>query len=416
VTFYRQNIPETEILGDKKLAGWTFEVYPQKGYLQSLIDSKNLADQQRAIDIVYAATAPTDDASRLIQAMYRSDVHRLAYFDPQSKQLKIVDVDPKQITQEQRREIFERNALLYGSEVAKKGINGAPLKAGEYWSAFIANPARGAADPFIMVDDASRAAYAKRLLQKGAPASEVQKYATPNSIILNNALAAEAKHGPGAGDVYIGQALENVGVNMLTANLPEIVSAGREWRDTGDPSRVMGTYTAAYLAVSGVVAAEYLRPVESSLARETSPFIQRNLRADPCETQLGQFLHGEAQQGRLRGIRAVEGAPESRVPGVQSGDYRFTLENGDVISADRYAAKSGRLDNIAANALEKADQAQVVVIEFGEEKTANFGKVEAQTVADSILDTSQRIRRVIVVKSKEILVDATRPGGPGAAR
>jgi hypothetical protein len=137
-----------------------------------------------------------------------------------------------------------------------------------------------------------------------------------------------------------------------------------------------------------------------------SQYVNRNPKASPGEVRLGELLHGEAQGGKLKGIRSVEGAAESGVPGVRSGDYRFTLADGRVISADRYAPTSGRIENIADSVMQKSGQAEVVVIELGGGRTAAFGAAEARQIAQRVFNTpGHGIQRVIVVKDGTILVD-----------
>jgi hypothetical protein len=137
-----------------------------------------------------------------------------------------------------------------------------------------------------------------------------------------------------------------------------------------------------------------------------TPYVNRNPRADAGEIKLGEMLHGDAQGGSLKGVKSVEGAAESGVKGQRSGDYRFTLDDGRVVSADRYAPESGRIENIAVSVIRKSGQAEIVVIEFGAGKTAGFGATEAGQIADHLATTpGHSIKRLIVVKDGKILLD-----------
>jgi hypothetical protein len=134
--------------------------------------------------------------------------------------------------------------------------------------------------------------------------------------------------------------------------------------------------------------------------------VNRNPRATPDEIRLGELLHGEAQGGGLKGVKSVEGAAESGVKGQRSGDYRFTLGDGRVVSADKYTPGSGRIENIADAVMTKSGQAEIVVIELGSGKTAGFGAAEACQIADYVATTpGHSIKRVVVVKDGKILVD-----------
>lgn len=132
--------------------------------------------------------------------------------------------------------------------------------------------------------------------------------------------------------------------------------------------------------------------------------MNKNPRASADEIQIGEMLNDDAQSGQLKGVKSVEGAAE--ITGQRSGDYRFTLDDCRVVSADKYTPGSGRIDNIADAVMTKSGQAEIVVIEFGTGKTANFGAAEAGRIADYVLKTPDHsIKRVIVVKDGQILLD-----------
>lgn len=142
-----------------------------------------------------------------------------------------------------------------------------------------------------------------------------------------------------------------------------------------------------------------------------TPYVNHNPKATPDEIKLGETLHEKAQAGDVNGIKSVEGAPESPVskkPGIKSGrrgDYVFTLNDGQVVRADKYTPTSGRIENIADNAIKKGGQAEIVVIELGSGETAGFGALEARQIADHVLTTPDHsIKRIVIVKQGKILI------------
>jgi uncharacterized protein YegP (UPF0339 family) len=127
---------------------------------------------------------------------------------------------------------------------------------------------------------------------------------------------------------------------------------------------------------------------------------------EPEELALGKFLHGEAQEGRLKGVESVEGAPESRVRGDRSGDYRFHMKDGTIQSADGYAPKTGDLNNISSACISKGNQAETVVVEFRRGAAAAYGKAEAKYIADYVLGTpGHGVKRLIFVKDGQVMLD-----------
>ncbi len=118
------------------------------------------------------------------------------------------------------------------------------------------------------------------------------------------------------------------------------------------------------------------------------------------------MLNGEAQAGKFPGVKEVQGAAESGVKGVRSGDYRFVNENGTVTSADLLQSSSARAENVFTNILDKASQAETVVVELLPPKvgTAITNEAAAQ-IASDVLSTSEKIKRVIFVRDGKVVVD-----------
>ena len=138
-------------------------------------------------------------------------------------------------------------------------------------------------------------------------------------------------------------------------------------------------------------------------------YVNHNARATPDEVRLGKFLHDRAKSGRLPGVNKVEGAPE--LPGQRSGDYRFTLDDGRVISADLYQPESTNARSIAANIIQKSGQAAVIVVELGRVESGQIGDQEATQVAQEVLDTpGHTINRIIIIRNDKIIVDRPRSG------
>ena len=120
------------------------------------------------------------------------------------------------------------------------------------------------------------------------------------------------------------------------------------------------------------------------------------------------MLNQEAQAGRLPGVGAVEGAAESGTPGVRSGDFRFVTDAGKA-SADLLQSSSSRPQNIFTNILDKAGQAETVVVELLPPKAGTMISNEAAAgIADDVLQTSDKIKRVIFIKDGKIIVDRSK--------
>ena len=138
-------------------------------------------------------------------------------------------------------------------------------------------------------------------------------------------------------------------------------------------------------------------------------YVNRNPKATPDEVRLGTFLQHCAVAGRLPGVKAVEGAPE--VPGQRSGDYRFILDDGRVLSADLYQPVSANTRSIAAHVMQKSGQATVVVLELGRGNSDRIGVREATHMVQEILDTpGHTINRLLVIRHGVIIVDSSRAG------
>ena len=169
-----------------------------------------------------------------------------------------------------------------------------------------------------------------------------------------------------AGNVA-GHAKKGLGVSMVITGLhlqggAIIFNGTLAVRDAANGDTKMATIRGGQLVLqlvvlrSGVKAliSEFIIPDRVITLAPRDPYVNWNPRADAGEVKLGEMLHGDAQGGGLKGVKSVEGAAESGVKGQKSGDYRFTLDDGRVVSADRYAPESGRIANIGNNAIKKS--------------------------------------------------------------
>ena len=135
-------------------------------------------------------------------------------------------------------------------------------------------------------------------------------------------------------------------------------------------------------------------------------YVNLNPKATPDEVRLGTFLHRRALAGDLPGVRTVAGAPE--VPGQRSGDYRFVLHDGRVVSVDLYQPESTNTRSIAMHIMQKSGQAMVIVIELGRRRSGHIGDEEATHMVQEILATpGHTINRIMVIRDEMIIVDTS---------
>ncbi|MFB2979622.1 hypothetical protein [Microseira sp. BLCC-F43] len=139
----------------------------------------------------------------------------------------------------------------------------------------------------------------------------------------------------------------------------------------------------------------------------SQPYVNNNPNATPDEIAIGEFLNGKAQSGELPEVIRVEGAAE--IPGSRSADYRFIHPDGSQTSADLIQPQTRRIRSLGQNIIEKSNQAETVVVELGAGESSLIGVDEALSMAESVINTPDcGVRRVIVVKDGQIIVDVSR--------
>ena len=123
--------------------------------------------------------------------------------------------------------------------------------------------------------------------------------------------------------------------------------------------------------------------------------------------RLGKLLHEHAKSGRLPGVTKVEGAPE--IPGQRSADYRFTLDDGRVVSADLYQPESTNVRSITAHIMQKSGQATVVIVELGRGHSSQIEAEETTQIAQMVIETpGHTIHRILVIKDNRVRADRLR--------
>lgn len=138
------------------------------------------------------------------------------------------------------------------------------------------------------------------------------------------------------------------------------------------------------------------KPVPTS-AKPKGPYVNKNPKASKSEQEIGKMLHEKLPE-------KVSGAP-TKSDG-RSGDYRFEGPDGKIRSADLYEPTSGSTRNITDSIIRKSGQAEIVVVKFGDDKTAKFGVPEATTISNDVLRTpGHSITRTIFVKNNVIILD-----------
>ncbi|MBX9678673.1 MAG: putative Ig domain-containing protein [Gemmataceae bacterium] len=130
-------------------------------------------------------------------------------------------------------------------------------------------------------------------------------------------------------------------------------------------------------------------------------YINLNPIASESESLYGRLLHSEALAGRLPGIKAVFGAPESRLRRVRQGDYRFVLSDDIIVAGDLIeTAVSDRLA-IMSKILKKANQAERIVVNIADITSLS----EAIEGGRDALATSNAIQQVIVVHGGNVVAN-----------
>jgi hypothetical protein len=120
------------------------------------------------------------------------------------------------------------------------------------------------------------------------------------------------------------------------------------------------------------------------------------------------MLDKEAAAGKLEGIKNVEGAAESGIEGVRSGDYRFTLSNGKVVAGDLISTTSTSRQSVMGKILKKANQAERIVVDvLPNASNQMLSEADAIGAASDALMTSLKIKQVIIVREGKVIANVS---------